>query len=160
MAKLRSFLTKRILKFLKEEADKNPEEYNKWYEQFSIFIKEGSIDPDFKKDTIDLNRYEITEQNGLKTLKEYVKLKSSTQDRIFYMFASNSVVAKDSPYAYPLIKAGIPILIAPTHIDEFIFKEIDTYEGLKFSNIETDHDDVERAIKGAEESNPEKKDET
>ena len=142
MAKLRNFLTKRILKFLKDEAEKNPDDYNRWYEQFTIFIKEGSIDPDFKKDVIDLNRYEITGQNGLKTLKEYVKLKTSTQDRIFYMFAPNGVVAKDSPYAYPLIKAGVPILIAPTHIDEFIFKEIDTYEGLKFSNIETDHDDV------------------
>jgi HSP90 family molecular chaperone len=51
------------------------------------------------------------------------------------MFAQSGTVAKDSPYAYPLIKAGIPVLISPTHIDEFIFKEIDTYEGLKFSNI-------------------------
>lgn len=94
MAKLRSFLTKRILKFLKEEADKNPDEYNKWYEQFAIFIKEGSIDPDFKKDVIDLNRYEITGQSGLQTLKDYVKLKTTTQDRIFYMFAPNGIVAK------------------------------------------------------------------
>lgn len=122
MAKLRSFLTKRILKFMKDEAEKNPEEYNKWYEQFTIFIKEGSIDPDFKKDVIDLNRYEITGHTGLKTLKDYIKLKSQTQDRIFYMFAPNGTVAKDSPYAYPLIKAGVPILVAPTHIDEFIFK--------------------------------------
>lgn len=66
------------------------------------------------------------------------------------MFAQNSTVAKDSPYAYPLQKAGIPVLVCPTHIDEFIFREIDTYEGLKFSNIETDHEDVERAIKGVE----------
>ncbi len=117
------------------------------------------MDPDFKKDVIDLNRYEITGENGLKTLKDYVKLKTKTQDRIFYTFSPNGVVAKDSPYAYPLVKAGIPVLIAPTHIDEFIFKEIDTYEGLKFSNIETDHEDVERAIKGVEEANPEKKEE-
>jgi HSP90 family molecular chaperone len=159
MAKLKSFLTKRVLKFLKDEAEKNPEDYSKWYENFSMFIKEGSMDPDFKKDVIDLNRYEITGETGVKTLKDYIKLKSKTQDRIFYTFAPNATVAKDSPYVYPLAKAGIPVLIAPTHIDEFIFKEIDTYEGLKFSNIETDHDDVERAIKGAEEANPEKKEE-
>ena len=124
-----------------------------------IFIKEGSMDPDFKKDVVDLNRYEITGQTGLKTLKDYVELKGKTQDRILYMSAPNTVVARDSPYAYPLTKAGIPILISPTHIDEFIFKEIDTYEGLKFANIETDVEDVERAIKGAEEANPEKKEE-
>lgn len=55
-------------------------------------------------------------------MKEYVKLKSNTQDRIFYFFAASKIVAKDSPYIYPLIKAGIPVLIATTHIDEFIFK--------------------------------------
>ena len=34
MAKLRSFLTKRILKNFKDESEKNPEEYNKWYQEF------------------------------------------------------------------------------------------------------------------------------
>jgi HSP90 family molecular chaperone len=66
---------------------------------------------------IDLNRYEITGAEGLQTLKDYIQLKNKTQDRIFYMFAQSSIVAKDSPYAYPLIKAGIPILICSTHID-------------------------------------------
>lgn len=31
MSKLRTFLTKRILKTLKEEAEKDPVAYNKWY---------------------------------------------------------------------------------------------------------------------------------
>lgn len=45
MAKLRSFLTKRVLKFLKDQAEKDPEQYAKWYKNFSMFIKEGSMDP-------------------------------------------------------------------------------------------------------------------
>jgi HSP90 family molecular chaperone len=51
-----------------------------------------------------------------------VKLKSATQDRIFYFFSPSKTLAKDSPYVYPLVKAGIPVLIATTHIDEFIFR--------------------------------------
>ena len=47
------------------------------------------------------------------------------------MFAQNGSVAKDSPYVYPLLKAGIPVLVSPTHIDEFIFKEIDSNKSLK-----------------------------
>lgn len=31
MAKLKGFLTKRIIKTLKEEADRDPNAYNKWY---------------------------------------------------------------------------------------------------------------------------------
>lgn len=42
---------------MKDEAAKNPEEYNIWFQNFAIFIKEGSLDPEFKKDIVDLNRY-------------------------------------------------------------------------------------------------------
>ena len=44
-------------------------------------------------------------------------LKKPTQDRIFFMFGANKTVAKDSPYLQPLTRAGIPVLIANTHID-------------------------------------------
>ena len=69
-------------------------------------------------------------------------MKKPTQDRIFFMFSPNRITANDSPYVYPLTKAGIPVLIANTHLDEVIFRELDTFEGLKFSNVETDTDDV------------------
>lgn len=39
MAKLKSFVTKKLLKYLKDEANKNPEEYQKWYSDFTQFIK-------------------------------------------------------------------------------------------------------------------------
>ena len=150
MHKLKVFLTKRILKFMRDEADKNPDVYRKWYNEFSVFIKEGSLDPEFKKDVIDLNRYEVNLAEGFHSLKDYAKMKTKTQDKIFFMFSPNKTIAKDSPYMYPLTKAGIPVIIANTHIDEIIFREMDTFEGLKFSNIETDTDDVERALKGVE----------
>lgn len=93
-----------------------------WYEQFNMFIKEGSIDAEFKKDVIDLNRYEVIGNEGWKTLKEYVSMKTKTQDRIFFIFSQNKSLAKDNPYVYPMIKAGIPVLVATTHVDEFIFR--------------------------------------
>jgi HSP90 family molecular chaperone len=43
IAKLRAFLTKRVIKQLKDEAEKNPDAYNKWYSDFEFFIKEGSL---------------------------------------------------------------------------------------------------------------------
>ena len=55
IARLRTFLTKRLIKQLKDEAEKDPEEYNKWYKNFSMFLKEGSMDPDYKKDIVELN---------------------------------------------------------------------------------------------------------
>jgi hypothetical protein len=37
---------------------------------------------------------------------------------------------------------GVPVIIANTHIEEIIFNEMDTYEGLKFANVETNTSDV------------------
>ncbi len=135
MAKLKSFLTKRVLKLLKDESQKNPEEYNKWYQNFAIFIKEGSLDPDFKKDVVELNRYEINTEQGYFNLKDYVAKKKITQDAIFYATAPSRIVAVDNPYIYPLTKAGVPVIIANTHIEQIIFHEMGTYEGLKFANV-------------------------
>jgi HSP90 family molecular chaperone len=39
MAKLRAYITKRVIKTLKEEAEKNPDAYNTWYNEFEVFIK-------------------------------------------------------------------------------------------------------------------------
>jgi HSP90 family molecular chaperone len=102
-----------------------------------MFIKEGSLDPEYKKDVVELNRYELNTHDGYHSLKEYVKLKKNTQDVIFYSTAPSKLAAADNPYIFPLTKHGIPVLIANTHLEEVIFHEIGVYEGLKFSNVET-----------------------
>ena len=85
--------------------------------------------------------------DGYISFKDYLTHKKPTQDRIFYIFSPSKVTASDSPYVYPLTKAGVPVLVANTHIDEVIFNEMDTYEGLKFSNVETDAASVEKVLK-------------
>lgn len=41
MIKLKNVLTRRVLKHLEDEIKKDKEKYNKWYAEFSQFIKEG-----------------------------------------------------------------------------------------------------------------------
>jgi HSP90 family molecular chaperone len=43
MSKLRSVITKRILKHLREESEKDPEAYSKWFHEFQLMIKEGLL---------------------------------------------------------------------------------------------------------------------
>jgi len=91
---------------------------------------------------VELNRYEINTEEGFFNLKDYVAKKKNTQDVIFYSTAPSRLAAADNPYIYPLTKAGVPVLIANTHVEEVIFTEMDTYEGLKFANVETATEDV------------------
>jgi len=64
-----------------------------------------------------LNRYEINIDPGYFSLKDYLQKKKNTQDVIFYSTAPSRLAAVDNPYIYPLTKAGIPVLIANTHIE-------------------------------------------
>jgi HSP90 family molecular chaperone len=41
MNKLRNAMTRRILKLLEEEARKDKAKYNKWFNDFNQFLKEG-----------------------------------------------------------------------------------------------------------------------
>lgn len=42
IAKLRNVLTRRTIKLLQDEAKRDPATYNRWYDQFQNFIKEGT----------------------------------------------------------------------------------------------------------------------
>lgn len=41
IAKLKNVLTRRVLKMLEDEAKKDPTKYNKWQNEFQMFLKEG-----------------------------------------------------------------------------------------------------------------------
>ncbi len=84
---------------------------------------------------VELNRYEVNTEEGYFSLKDYVAKKRNTQDVIFYATAPSRTVAAGNPYIYPLTKNGIPVLITNTPVEEFIFHEMETYEGLKFANV-------------------------
>lgn len=98
MSKLRNVLTKRILKHLREEADKNPEAYNKWFKEFQLVVKEGLMDTEFRNDVTEINRFECSSKDGLIDLKTYITLMKEKQDKIFYMFSGGKTLAKSSPH--------------------------------------------------------------
>jgi HSP90 family molecular chaperone len=39
--KLQNVVTRRILKFIEDEMKRDSDEYDKWYKEFQIFLKEG-----------------------------------------------------------------------------------------------------------------------
>lgn len=147
VAKLRNVVAKRVIRHLKDEAEKRPEQYLKWYEEFEVFLKEGTMDFENKKDMIELNRFECNVRDGWVSLRQYVQeLKKANQDAIFYMFAPSKQITRNSPFLEPYSKAQLPVLLVHTHIDEAIFKDFGEYEGLRFSNIETSEEDLSKYI--------------
>src|SRR5207248_2173082 len=96
MQKLNKVLTGRFLKFLAEQAEKDAAAYEKFYEQFSRFLKEGVVTDFLHKDELGkLLRYESSAAEKEKTtsLADYVKRMPADQKEIFYLLAPNREAA-------------------------------------------------------------------
>ncbi len=78
IAKLRNVVTRRILKMLEDESKKDASRYDKWYDEFQNFLKEGMMsDTENKEQLIRLMRYYASFQQGTEvqyiSLDDYVK---------------------------------------------------------------------------------------
>lgn len=139
ISRMQNVLTKRIIKFLVEQAKKDPETYNKFWEEFSNYIKEG-VCSDFvhKADIAQLLRFDssLGEKKSI-SLDDYISRMPVDQDEIYYLSAPNKEFALSSPYFESFDKDGIEVLFLYSHIDEFVMKNLDKYNKRKLVSIES-----------------------
>lgn len=99
--KIKDVLTRRIIRFLEQQATKEPEKFETFFHEFGQFVKEG-ICTDFQhKDALaKLLRYESSQLDAGKhtTLDEYVSRATPEQNELYYLCAPSRAIAEASPY--------------------------------------------------------------
>lgn len=99
--KIKDVLTRRIIRFLEQQSTKEPEKFEKFFQEFGQFIKEG-ICTDFqnKNSLAKLLRYESSQLDAgkLTTLDEYISRASPEQNELYYLCAPSRAIAEASPY--------------------------------------------------------------
>ncbi|XP_017789108.1 PREDICTED: heat shock protein 75 kDa, mitochondrial isoform X2 [Habropoda laboriosa] len=143
IGKLRDVLTTRVLKFLNERARKQTEDYNKFYKDYSIFLKEGVVSTDSQRDKEEiakLLRYEssIAEPGQLISLTDYCERISADQKKIYYLVAPSRNLAEQSPYYESLKKRNIEVLFCYEAHDDVIFMHLRQFKDLPLTSIEED----------------------
>lgn len=135
--KINSILTRKILRFLEDEARNNPEKFAKWYEEFGMFLKEG-VCTDFrlKSDIARLLRFDSSTGRNT-TLDEYVGRMPPTQKAIYYLCAPSRQFAESSPYYEILKKKNIEVLFCYQQIDEFVMQNLESHNKRKIVSIES-----------------------
>lgn len=69
MARIRTLLTKRVIKLLQEMSVKDEEGFNEWYNEFAPFILEGmGMDDEHMRDIAGLARYSCSISNHMISL--------------------------------------------------------------------------------------------
>ena len=132
--KLNKILTGRYLKLLASEADKNPDAYKEFYDQFGIYLKEG-ITTDFthREKLAKLLRYEssLTEAGSRTSLEDYLSRAKEDQKEIYYLYAPSRDSIEKGPYLETFKVNNIEVLFLYDPIDEFVMNHLNEFEGKK-----------------------------
>ncbi len=142
--KIGQVITGRFIKLLEDESKKDSEKYKEFYQNFSIFIKEG-VAADFKnRDKLaKLLRYEssATEKGEFATLDEYVSRMKEEQKEIYYLFAPNREAIDGGPHLEAFKAQGIEVLYLYEPVDEFVMSSLMKYADKDL--VSADNSDIE-----------------
>ncbi|MBD5777987.1 molecular chaperone HtpG [Pelagicoccus sp. NFK12] len=129
--KLSRVITKRYLKFLKEEAKKRPEQYAEFFKNFGIYLKEGvATDFTYRDDLAKLLYFEssVTEKGKTTSLADYVSRMKDEQKSIYYILGQNRESIESGPYLEGFKARGIEVLFLYEPIDEYVMSNLGTFE--------------------------------
>lgn len=140
IAKLRNVLTNRVLRFLHDRSTKQPQEYEMFYKDYGLFLKEGIVtsqDQKEKEEIGKLLRFESSRDASLKTsLPEYVSRLKEGQNDIYYLAAPNRILAESSPYYESLKKKDIEVLFCYEPYDELVLLQLGMFLNHNLISVE------------------------
>lgn len=139
MMKLNQVLTRRIIKFLDEQAKKDPEKYITFFTEFGRFIKEGIVsDIGHKEDLGKLLRYETSalEAGQTASLADYISRMGPDQKEIYYLVAPSREAVLSSPYYEPFASKKYEVLFLYDPWDDFVMEHLHEMDGKKLTSAE------------------------
>ena len=136
---LKTALTKRTLSLLEKMANKKPEQYQTFWDQFGQVLKEGPAeDHDHQEKIANLLRFATTETSdatqsvSLKAIQERMK---EGQEAFYYLAAESHQAALASPHLEIFRKHGIEVMLLSDRVDEWLMSHLSEFAGLPFKDI-------------------------
>lgn len=156
---IRNASVKRVLGLLEKMADKQPDDYSHFWDEFGNCLKEAPGE-DFanKEQVAKLYRFDTTngEKKGeLTSLDDYIARMKVGQEKIYYITADSYAAAKNSPHLEIFRDKGIEVLLMHDRVDEWMMSYLHEYESKSFVSIAKGDLDLS-AVEGEAESEEEK----
>ena len=152
---MRSALTKRVLDMLEKMAKNEPEDYQKFWNQFGQVLKEGPAEDFANKEKIaGLLRFATTHTDAPaqdQSLADYVSRMQEGQDKIYYVVAENFNTAKSSPHLEVFRKKGIEVLLLSDRVDDWLMNHLQEFDGKALQDVARGELDLGEEEKEAQE---------
>ena len=147
LKKLNQVLTKRFLRFLNEQSQKEEETYLAFWNEFGVLIKEGAAtDFTYKEDRAKLRRFESTALGAgkLTGLDNYMDRMASDQEEILFLFGKSRESIEAGPYLEALKARGLEVLLCTEPVDEYVMQTIREYKEKKILSADSDEVKLEK----------------
>ena len=136
LRKISKTLKKRILTELGKLKEKDPEKFEKFWENFGPVIKEGIYeDADSKVDILALSKFKSVNNQSSIFLSEYLDKMHKKQEAIYYLASENIEQAENSPHLEAFRKKKLDVLILTDPIDTFWLSVVNEFKDKKFMSI-------------------------
>lgn len=149
MSKLRNVLTRRVLKMLEDESKRDADKYNKWFMEFQNFIIEGlTVDAENSEALFKLLRFNTTFSGGkdFVNLDDYIAKMKPGQEKIYFLVNPSYEAAMNSPFMEPFKGTDVPVVVLTNNIVEMCFQQQGQFKNKKFSNIETNYEEIAKDL--------------
>jgi molecular chaperone HtpG len=136
---IRSSAVKKVLRLLKDLAEKEPDKYATFWKEFGDVLKEGVAEDYSNRDDIaKLLRFTTTGSGTDEpdtSLGDYVSRMKEGQEKIYYLLAPTPAAAKSSPHLEIFRKKGIEVLLLGEAIDNWLVTSLPDFEGKRLQSV-------------------------
>jgi len=136
IAKIRNAVVKRVLGELKKKAQKAPDDYAAFWDNFGAVLKEGLYEDSGQRETLlGLARFRSTAGDGLVSLADYLGRMKEGQEAIFYITGDEFDSLAKSPQLEGFAAKDIEVLLLTDPVDEFWLPAVGTFEDKPFKSV-------------------------
>lgn len=139
--KLKKVLTKKVLDHLSTQAEEQPKDYRKFYDEFGTILRTGlSSDYDNREKIASLLRFHSTQGNdrtAVVSLDDYLKRAAEGQSQIYYLTGLNQDDLSTHPRLEPFRKRNLEVLLLTDPVDEFALMQLRRYQEKELISIDS-----------------------
>ena len=132
-------LSKRVLDALKKMQKDKPEEYQKFWKEFGLVIKEGPAEDYENSESIaELFLFASSASNDNTpdtTFDQYIERMADGEEKIYYSIADTYEAAANSPHIEHLKANETEVLLLTDRIDEWLMSTLMQFKGKALVNI-------------------------
>ena len=136
LARLKTAITRRVITELKRKAEKAPEDYAKFWENFGAVLKEGIYEDEERRDALlELVRFQSTAGDEATGLKAYLERAKDDQQAIYYITGEDPATVRQSPQLEGYRARGIEVLLLTDPVDNFWLTVVDQFDEKPFRSV-------------------------